>query len=251
MNVETAPRLVAGVNLDDLVDVLLRADPDILEIVLFGSAAYAPDLARDVDLLILTQSKRDMDVYWDAIFDLDLPLDVDVVPKEPGEKWGNDIALSVNAVGISLYGNQAAFEEAEKNISVPTYDDARFMFHVADQLLDLAHNEQIESRRHMAYQVAFNGLFDAARNAVMTFLVSENSRWGQLARELPKPFETRFREIISVLHIQYHYQGTYPKETADQEYYKWRATVNQFIDDLERETQARQAKSQDEEKQVE
>jgi predicted nucleotidyltransferase len=141
MSVQFAPRVAAGVNLDELVDALLRADADILEIVLFGSAAYAPDLARDIDLLILTRHKKEMDTYWDEIFALDLTLDVDTLLKEPGEIWNEHIALSVAAVGISLYGNHLTFEEAQKNMGVPTFEEARKL------IIDADDNSRYAARR--------------------------------------------------------------------------------------------------------
>jgi len=49
----------------------------------------------------------------------------------------------------------------------------------------------------------------------------------------------------------YHYDGNYPREDTRQEFERWRPIVNQFIDDLEQETQTRQAKSENEETQVE
>lgn len=39
---------------DDLCKILLNADPDIRDIILFGSYIYAPLLARNVDLLVTT-----------------------------------------------------------------------------------------------------------------------------------------------------------------------------------------------------
>ncbi|MBI4675557.1 MAG: nucleotidyltransferase domain-containing protein [Chloroflexi bacterium] len=251
MSISISPHPIAGVNLDELVDALRRADPDILEIVLFGSAAYAPDLARDVDLIVMTRHKKEMDAYWDAAWSINSPVDVDVIAREPGDFWGKDIALSVCAVGISLYGNGLAREEAQKYMGIPTIDRARFMLHVGDEILDLAHNEKDEAHRDEAYKTAFDRLFDGARYAVMVYLGTDSNRWGQLRRQLPAPYEARFHEIINILHILYHYDGKYPKDDPDKEFYKWRAIVNQFIDDLERETQARQAKSENEETQAE
>ena len=43
-----------GGDLEALARALLRADPDIRDIALFGSMAYAPELARDVDVLMTT-----------------------------------------------------------------------------------------------------------------------------------------------------------------------------------------------------
>ncbi len=85
----------------------------------------------------------------------------------------------------------------------------------------------------------------------MTFLQTDNNRWGQVKGQLPKAFQTRFKEIIDTLHVLYHYDGNYPREDTRQEFERWRPSVNQFIDDLEQETQTRQAKSENEETQVE
>ena len=52
---ETLPRLC---------EKLIRADPDILEIFQFGSSTYAPELARDLDLLVITKSKKPYGCYF-------------------------------------------------------------------------------------------------------------------------------------------------------------------------------------------
>ncbi|MBI3361505.1 MAG: hypothetical protein HY023_10385, partial [Chloroflexi bacterium] len=54
MTVRTAAR--PGVDLSHLCELLRRADPDIVEIVLFGSATYAPALAKDVDVVVTTRA---------------------------------------------------------------------------------------------------------------------------------------------------------------------------------------------------
>ena len=46
---------------------LLKRDPSIVEIVQFGSSVYAPDLSRDVDLLVISRGPKDYDVYLDAV----------------------------------------------------------------------------------------------------------------------------------------------------------------------------------------
>ncbi|MFQ5825219.1 MAG: hypothetical protein ACE5JB_14315 [bacterium] len=56
--------------------MLKQADPDIIDIIQFGSSVYAPDLARDIDFLITTQSQKDDDLYLDAFDDLDIGVDV-------------------------------------------------------------------------------------------------------------------------------------------------------------------------------
>jgi hypothetical protein len=41
-----------------LVRALRKSDPDIIEIVQFGSSLYAPHRARDLDLFVLTRAKN-------------------------------------------------------------------------------------------------------------------------------------------------------------------------------------------------
>ena len=46
---------------------LLKHDPEVVEVVQFGSSVYAPDLSRDVDLLVISREPKDYDVYLDAV----------------------------------------------------------------------------------------------------------------------------------------------------------------------------------------
>ncbi|MHC1610411.1 MAG: hypothetical protein ACXQTW_02230, partial [Candidatus Methanospirareceae archaeon] len=67
---------------------LLGYDKDIVEIVQFGSSVYAPEHARDVDLLVITKDKKEYGGYLDC---LDEPgMDFDVVVKEEGEVLRSD-----------------------------------------------------------------------------------------------------------------------------------------------------------------
>lgn len=46
--------------------LLKEYDPDIVEIIQFGSSVYAPEYARDVDLLVITKKKKEYGTYLDA-----------------------------------------------------------------------------------------------------------------------------------------------------------------------------------------
>jgi hypothetical protein len=50
-----------------IVRKLLEYDPEIVEIVQFGSSVYAPEHARDPDLLIITGSIRERDLRGSSI----------------------------------------------------------------------------------------------------------------------------------------------------------------------------------------
>ncbi|NIR50082.1 nucleotidyltransferase domain-containing protein [candidate division KSB1 bacterium] len=219
------------VRLHQLCRALKEADPDIIDIIQFGSSVYAPDLARDIDLLITTHSKKDEDLYWDVFSELDVG--VDVLVRTPGQPMGQDIATSVRLMGKVLIGDGETLKEAEAYMSVPTFDRARKSLETADTNLTAAQKSKDEILQDEYYKLAFNRLFDSARLAVMAFLNTENSRWGQLRKALPKPYNEQFRRIINTLHIQYSYDGNYPKDDPNGAFVQWRQKVERFIESLE------------------
>ena len=214
-----------------MIDALRVADPDIIEIVQFGSSVYAPRLARDVDLLVLTRVKKAYDIYLDAVENY--PRNVDVVPTEPNESMGTDIALAILTFSKTLYGNGMARQEAMKNMAVPTFEQARKLLIMADRDVERARQELDPFYRDLDYRGAFNRLFDAARYGAMTFLVTDETRWGELPKKLPAPFNKQFREFISQLHVQFSYDGKYPTAHVDAAFQEWRGKVSAFIDALE------------------
>ncbi|NCO38812.1 MAG: hypothetical protein GW911_19160 [Armatimonadetes bacterium] len=221
----------SDLDLGALTRSLLRADPEIRDIVLFGSMAYAPELAHDVDVLITTRRKKDIEVYWDAT--ADFPRDVDVLVREPGERVSDSIAASVCAWRAVLHGNGETFREASETMAVPTFEDVRAIFRNGDSMLALAQHETNAATADHGYRTAFGILFDVARNAAQAFLNTDNSRWGELRRALPRPLDQEFHALINTLHVQYSYDGHYPKDRADEEYQRWRVRVAKFVDDLE------------------
>ena len=76
---------------------LLEYDPDIVEIVQFGSSVYAPELAKDIDILIITRQAKENEGYLDTIFPLlrDRRLDVDVIVVEVGEKLREELLRGI------------------------------------------------------------------------------------------------------------------------------------------------------------
>lgn len=221
---------VAGYRLDDLCRALLQADPDILEIVQFGSSVYAPDLAHDLDLMVITQTPKDVDLYWDALADWNM--DIDLVVREPGQVMDGLLALSVYLWGRTLHGDGLTRKEAQAFMAVPTFDEALRLLELADEDLHLAHRASDEFGRDWRYREAFDALFDAARLAAMAYLGTEETCWGRIRRDLPVPFDARFREIINTLHVRYAYEGEYPHDTADETFSQWRQVVARFIADL-------------------
>jgi len=220
-----------------LCEVLQRVDPDIVDVIQFGSSVYAPDLARDVDLVVTTRRRKDEDVYWDVFSDEGLC--VDVVVRTPGEPVGGELAASVCLFGEVLLGDGGTIKEMERYMAVPTFERARKSLKTALTNVRAAQKTGDLILKDEYFRVAFNRLFDAARYAVMAFLHTEDARWGRLRKALPAPFNRRFREIINTLHIQYSYDGNYPKDDPGAAFADWRRRVEAFIDELEQAAKSR------------
>lgn len=225
---------VEKTELEGLCQALLQADPDIQEIVQFGSSVYAPDLALDIDLVVTTAMKKDRDIYWDAV--ADWPINVDVVVREPGEPIGDRIARGICAAHQVLYGNGQTLKEAMTTMPVPTYEEAYAALQAAHEYHRSAVAASDELLRDRHHRTAFNALFDAARSAAMTYLSTEETRWGELRRALPAPHAKAFREFVNVLHVEYFYHGNYPREDVEGVFHRWHKQVGRFIEALKRES---------------
>ncbi|MFN4180595.1 MAG: hypothetical protein ACK4I8_09810 [Armatimonadota bacterium] len=217
--------------LPKLCEALLRVDKEIVAIVQFGSSVYAPNLALDLDLLIVTRDKKASKVYWDAVWSSGQPFWVDLVVVEVGEQLGF-LGAAVRAFGRLVFGSAEAVLEVTKNMPIPNFDEARRLLEVGRTYLQIATQEQDQIIREAHYRNAFNSLFDAARLAAMAFLLTEETRWGILANRLPDPFDQRFRSIVEELHVIIFYRRQLPLN-AGAEYRRWREVVSKFIDDLE------------------
>jgi len=217
--------------LPKICKTLLEADPEIVAIVQFGSSVYAPDLALDLDLLVVTKRKKDSKVYWDAVWSSGQPFWVDLVVVEAGEQLGF-LGAAVRAFGRLVWGDVKMVLEVTKNMPIPTFDEAREVLEVGRTYLQIATQEQNPIRREAHYRNAFNSLFDAARLAAMAFLLTEETRWGILINRLPDPFDQRFRSIVEELHVAIFYRRVLPLD-FEAEFERQRERVRQFIDDLE------------------
>jgi predicted nucleotidyltransferase len=222
--------------LERIRDRLLEYDPEIVEVIQFGSSVYAPEHARDVDLLIITKNPRDYDGYLDAVEKVSPPFNVDIVVIGIGTKLREDFIRGVLGAFNILYGDGKHLLEYAKMLRDPTFDEARASQRVARRLFNLAKETSETLDRDRLFREAFDSLFHAARIAVMTYLSTEVSRWGLLRRILPEPYNKQFREFIDILHIKYSYHGDYPREDVDGEFNKWFSEVERFVETLEKET---------------
>lgn len=218
---------------------LLERDPDIVEVIQFGSSVYAPEYARDVDLLVITGDPKDYDVYLDAVEDVAPPFNVDVVVVEVGGKLREDFVRSILGAFNILYGSGEHLLKYSSMLGDLTFNEARAALRAAKDYMGLARRAADELLRDRHIREAFDSLFHATRIAVMTYLSTEVSRWGVLRRMLPEPYSSRFKKFIDVLHIKYFYRGEYPGENVEGEFNRWYDEVEKFIEDLELEVKRR------------
>jgi len=204
---------------------LLGYDKDIVEIVQFGSSVYAPEHAMDLDLLVITKDKKEYGGYLDCL--ADLPFDTDVVVKEVGEKLRR--AYNILGAFVILYGDGGYLKEMTVDFDTG-FDDARAALKVAARYMKDASEE--EEVKDMHIRNSFNSLFHAARLAAMSYLATENARWGSIKRRLPQPYRNEFEEFINTLHIDYFYNGNYPAN-YEEEFEKWYKRVEDFVRRLE------------------
>jgi len=208
---------------------LLEYDPEIVEVIQFSSSVYAPEHARDVDLLVITRNPRDYDGYLDAVEEVSPPFNVDIVVIGVGRRLREDFIRGVLGAFNILYGDGKHLLEYAKMLGDPTFDESRAALRVARRLFILAKMTSEALDRDRLFREAFDSLFHAARIAVMTYLSTETSRWGLLRRMLPEQYNKQFREFIDILHIKYFYYGEYPREDVDEEFNKWFSEVERFV----------------------
>ena len=226
--------------LKTICERLLERDPGIVEIVQFGSSVYAPDLSRDVDLLVISRDPKDYDAYLDAVDEADPPFNVDVVVIKLGQELREELIRGVLGAFNVLYGDGRYVLEYAKKLGDPTFKEARSALRVARRILKLALGTGDPLDRDGLFRGAFDSLFHAARIAAMTYLSTGVARWGLLRRMPPEPYNRRFREFIDVLQIKYFYNGEYPRDRVEEEFDKWYRTVEEFINSLEREIRKEQ-----------
>ena len=205
---------------------LLGYDKDIVEIIQFGSSVYAPEYARDVDLLVITKDKKEYGGYLDCL--ADLPFDVDVVVKEVGENLRR--AYNILGAFVILYGEGGYLKEMTADFDTG-FEDAKAMLVAAKDYLKMG-KEAEGDVKDVHIRNSFNSLFHAARIAAMVYLAMGNARWGQIKRRLPRHYRDEFEEFINVLHIDYFYNGNYPAN-YEEEFEKWYKRVEESVSELE------------------
>ncbi len=228
-----------------LVEAVRAVDLHVRDMVLIGSAVYAPDLARDYDVVVTSNSppeKRD-DLFGALLAALNEVSDknVDVILRFTGDRIG-DIARAILA-GCVLFGNGETITEARRFFedgggTVNSFNQAESAVKNASFLLNNAELTKDPGMKDWHYRDSFNALFNAARVASLTYLGREDTNWSGVARELPWPHSSQFREMIKTLHVLYSYDGNYPKdpEKAREEFEKWKDKVERFVGEMRERT---------------
>ncbi|MGQ9513821.1 MAG: hypothetical protein ACUVTL_02030 [Thermoproteota archaeon] len=215
---------------------LLEYDPEIVEIVQFGSSVYAPKYARDVDLLVITRKVKDYGGYLDATNPEDASFDVDVIVFEVDNKPREDLMRNILGAFEILYGDGSYVLKYAKDFGDPTFDEAKSSLRVASSIMKIAIETENRIDRDRLIREAFDALFHASRIASMVFLSNEIGRWGLIRRRLPKKYGGEFEAFIDTLHMKYFYNGDYPKESVEDEFKIWLSKVQNYVERLEEES---------------
>jgi predicted nucleotidyltransferase len=219
--------------LEEVCKRLIEYDRDIVEIVQFGSSVYAPELSRDVDLLVVTKRVKEYEGYLEATNPENSPVDVDVLVFSVDDRPKEELLRAVLGAFEVLYGSGEQLLRYAGELGDPTFEEAKSSLRVAASLLRLALETSNPLDRDRLCREAFDALFHAARIASMVYLSIDVGRWGLIKRGLPEPFKKSFNEFIRVLHIDFFYNGNYPKDKVDEEFRKWYEKVEKYINDLE------------------
>jgi len=223
-------------SLKGICENLIKYDPDIVEIIRFGSSVYAPEYAKDVDLLIFTKDKKPYEGYFDAAYEINASFNVDVLVFQLDEKIREELLRGVIGAHEILHGSGEILLGLAKTLGDPTFDDAKSSIKVSKGLMELYKVEEDPTTRDRLVREAFDSLFHASRLASMTYLSTEVTRWGVIKAQLPHPYRTTFDNFIKTLHIKYFYNGEYPRDRIEEEFKRWLKLVEDYMGTLETET---------------
>lgn len=218
--------------LEKICKRLLEYDPNIVEVIQFGSSIYAPNRSRDVDILVLTKKAKEYEGYLDSVCIEDAP-NIDVIVLDLNKKPKEGFIRGVLGAFKILYGSGEYLLKYTKTLGDPTFEEAKTSLKAAKDYIELAERTSDALLKDRHAREAFDSLFHAVRIASMTYLSTEVSKWGLIRRMLPEPYRSEFSEFIDVLHIEYFYNGNYPKDKIKEEFDRWCAKAEEFIKKLE------------------
>lgn len=124
--------------LKKICEKLLGFDPDIVEIIQFGSSIYAPEYARDIDLLVISRNPKKYDAYLNAINEVGSLFDVDIIVVKPEQELKEDLIRGILGAFKILYGSGRYIFEYAKVLGDPSFEEARVSLRAARDYLSLA-----------------------------------------------------------------------------------------------------------------
>ncbi len=228
--------------LQALVDVARQTDSGIRDIILIGSAVYAPDMARDYDIVITTISTEDKQTLWNRLFDAlndgaAGDKDVDVILYRASADEIGDLARAILA-GRVLWGPgdetiataKQVFEE--RGGAAGSFRYAQAVIECAEDHIAQAQKEEDPKYKAICYKLAFKDLCDGARVAAVTHMAMAG------IIQLPVPHDQTFREMIITLKNQYYYELKYPRdpEVAAREFAIWNNKALAFVAAIRKHT---------------
>lgn len=129
-------------------------------------------------LLVLTRRRKPYDRYLDAITNLDLPFNTDVVVKRVGEPFRRDFAWQVLEAYQIVYGDGECVREMVRALGDPTFEETWACIRVAKESITLADGKSEPIDRDRWIRIAFDNLSHASRIASMVYLATEETQWG-------------------------------------------------------------------------
>jgi predicted nucleotidyltransferase len=221
--------------LEEICKKLIKYDQDIVEIIQFGSSVYAPEYSKDIDLLVITKKAKEYEKYFDIVNPENASINVDILVFNINEKPRKELLIGILGAFKILYGSGEYLLRYAKDLGDPTFEEAKSSLRIASSLLKLALETEDPLDKDRLCREAFDALFHAARIASMVYLSTEISKWGFIKKELPEPYRRNFNEFINTLHINYFYNGNYPKDKVKDEFQKWFKKVEEYVNSLELE----------------
>ena len=214
------------------LSAVLAATDGIRDAVLIGSAVYAPDLARDYDVVLTVVGARERVRRKLAAA---LGETVDLIVRHPGDDLGG-LALAVVA-GRVLAGQGQTMAEAEDRFAqrgdwrMASFDEAVSHLAASRDYLELARHYHTGLLKETHFRTAFDSLFHAARVAALTFMGGDRTGWGGIQERLPPPWGQEFRAMASTLHVLYAYEGKLPKgeEETLAAFRRWEGAAERFV----------------------
>lgn len=214
--------------IDALCRSLRSCDGRLHAVLLLGSGIYAPSLARDLDLLLVSAAPRRLASYEGALYGTlqDMPAPDLLVRHNDDRPGAMRLAIASGKVLWRRPGDVPLLSAAA--VTSADFTDARQRLDVAGALLSTGGCRSGDFALRFA-QEAFDTLFLAARAAVMAFLAS------RVRRRLPARLRQNFEPLTEICHVRYGCEGRLPAgvEAIAAEFARWNGRARELILDAE------------------